>query len=148
MSHECHFEYCEYDTEPLKGLPQRLSALRPVINITLINKKYPQHHQSVKALVDSGADLCIFDAEIADLIGIVFDKGDEVAIEKVGRSSIKAYFHQLEMSINDIQFECYAGFSKNLATNGFVGFLGQTGFFDQFKIMFDYKAKKIKITKS
>ena len=84
MSYQYQFNYREDDTKPLAGLPQRLSALRPVIDIHLINKKYPRKRQAVQALVDSGADLCLFDAELADLIGLIVEQGEKLRFGELG----------------------------------------------------------------
>jgi len=54
--------------------------LRPVIPIKL---KHNNHFIWYEALVDSGADLCIFDAEIGGILGIRIEKGKKELVSGI-----------------------------------------------------------------
>lgn len=55
-----------------------------------------------------------------------------------------AYFHTIQMEIGGWPMELYCGFSYDMKTLPY-GILGQTGFFDRFKIEFDYQNKRIEL---
>ena len=54
-------------------------VLRPVIPIEVIYKNNPVPYE---VLIDSGADFCIFDAQIADILGIDVESGEKEKLRK------------------------------------------------------------------
>ncbi len=88
-------------------------------------------------LIDSGADFCIFDAEIGHALGLNVKQGIEIpfgGIQSIGGT--KAYIHRLNIEIGGHKFETEVGFSYDISKNGY-GILGQKGFFDRFVAKFD-----------
>jgi hypothetical protein len=72
---------------------------RPIIPIIVRN---PATRQSVRylALVDSGADECIFAAEIGDLIGLDVLGGRERSVSGVVAGQIRPYYvHNVEIEV-------------------------------------------------
>ena len=57
------FDYRKFPSEPSDAFPRRRSATRPVIPITIING---DSKIANLALIDSGADLCLFHADIGE----------------------------------------------------------------------------------
>lgn len=97
------------------------------------------------ALIDSGADFCIFDAGIGEYLGLNVKSGTEVGfggIQSVG--SAKAYLHQVNLEIGGIQFKTDIGFSYDISDRGY-GIFGQKGFFNKFIVKFDLIKEEIEI---
>jgi hypothetical protein len=135
------FDYRKFPADPSDAFPGRRSATRPVIPVTLINgnKKV-----TYLAIIDSGADLCIFHAEIGEQIGINIESGKVLTFSGITREQLTAYFHEIKIGIGGYEYDCYAGFSRNLANMPY-GLLGQGGFFDLFNIVFDYNKERIEL---
>jgi hypothetical protein len=134
------FKYTPFPATRSEAFPNRISALRPVINIRLLfdNKsvKYP-------VLLDSGADFCIFHAEIGEgILGIPVKTGKKLVFFGTGGAPQEAYFHTIAIDLGGYDFQLYCGFSYEMKTLPY-GILGQVGFFDLFKVEFDYKGKQI-----
>jgi hypothetical protein len=107
---------------------------RPIIPIIVRN---PATRQSVRylALVDSGADECIFAAEIGELIGLDVLAGWERSVSGVVAGQIRPYYvHDVEIEVGGTRRRSAVGFMPDLAANGH-GLLGQTGFFDLFSFV-------------
>lgn len=56
----------------------------------------------------------------------------------------KGHFASIDVGINDKFKNTPVVFSNDISENGY-GILGQQGFFNNYKIVFDYKNKEIKI---
>ena len=97
-------------------------------------------------LVDSGADNCIFDKDIADFMEINLADGE---LEKTGGLSgfVKVYyFDNIYINVGGHEIKTRAGFiDGNLIEGKIAGILGRQGFFDHFKICIDEKAKEIEL---
>jgi predicted aspartyl protease len=107
---------------------------RPIIPIIVRN---PKTQQSVRyqALVDSGADQCIFSGEIGELIGLDVTAGVEHAVSGVVAGQTRPYYmHDVEIEIGGRRRAATVGFMPDLAPNGH-GLLGQAGFFDLFSFV-------------
>lgn len=116
--------------------------LRPVVPIKLSYKN--NQPISYEVLVDSGADSCIFDAEIGELLGIKIKDGKE---EKVGGITgvIQSYYvHEVTINIGGWPYKIKAGFLPNIAQVGY-GVVGQIGFFDIFVVKFDLLKEEIEL---
>ncbi|MCJ7739876.1 retropepsin-like domain-containing protein [Candidatus Microgenomates bacterium] len=136
------FDYLLFPAAPNEAFPHRSYAKRPVINIKLLfddkTVKYP-------VLIDSGADFCIFHAEIArDLLNLPVKKGKKLIFYGTGGIAQTAYFHNIQIDLCGYEIDLFAGFSFDMEKLPY-GILGQTGFFDRFKIEFDYQGKRIEI---
>lgn len=141
MSPTLKFDYRKFPAEPSEAFPRRFSAIRPVIPITLINRGKRINYLSI---IDSGADLCIFHAEIGEQIDIDVDKGKLLPFYGIYGKEMKAYFHDIRISVGGYEFDCCAGFSRELDQLPY-GLLGQHGFFDLFNVLFDYNKGRIEL---
>ena len=118
------------------------SILKPIIPVEIFYKE-----KSVKysALIDSGADFCIFDAEIGEYLGIDIKSGEK---ERFGgiqeRQPSTAFIHKLVLNIGGWNYQTTIGFSYEIARHGF-GILGQRGFFNLFKVGFDLAKEEIEL---
>ena len=111
------------------------NVIRPIIPVTL---KYKGKTISYEALIDSGADTCVFPAEIGELVGIDIKTGkvgDLVGV--IGRAE-KIYYHTLDIEIggNTTQIEAGFSYSKNISS---FGLLGQNGIFSVYIIKFMHR---------
>jgi hypothetical protein len=120
-------------------------VVRPIIPITIRNPRTKEEvrHQ---ALVDSGADICIFSSDLAELIGIDVAAGRKQMVSGVVAGEARPYY------LHDVELE--VGGSPKLATIAFMpelsnighGLLGQAGFFDRFKfVKFEHAKSTIEL---
>ena len=141
MSISIKYNYIKFPAEPSAAFPRRLSASRPVIPIRLIKgAKDVRYH----AIIDSGADLCIFHAQIGEVLGLKIESGKLLNFNGISGQQLISYFHDIEIEVGGHKFNCYAGFSRDI-DNMPYGLLGQVGFFDLFNIVFDYKKQRIEL---
>lgn len=105
----------------------------PIIPLTL---KSGNKKKDFFALVDSGATISIFRAEVADILGIEIEKGEQLYLGGVG-GHIKGYLHELPIEVAGKKFICPIVFSREYAVS--FSLLGRQGFFRQFKIIFEEK---------
>ena len=133
--------YQSFRAEPIAPFPNRQMVFRPVIDIRLLwNSQSAQY----RVLIDSGADYCVFHSEIADVLGISLKKGKKMTFYGTGGTPQIAYFHNIQIEIGGWPMDLYCGFSSDMKSLPY-GLLGQTGFFDHFKIEFDYSNKRIEL---
>lgn len=136
------FKYKKIKFKPTPAFPERKYLYKPIIPVILHYKKFSIGYE---ALIDSGADISIFHAEIAELLGIVVKKGKMETFGGITGDGAKAYFHNLTLETGGIKFENIPiGFSYGISPQGY-GILGQAGFFDKFRIIFDLKKEQIEL---
>lgn len=133
--------YKSFPASPLEPFPNRQFVHRPVIDILLMFGKKSIEYQ---VLIDSGADFCIFHTEMADILGIAVVQGKKMTFHGTSGTPQIAYFHWIQIEIGGWPMELYCGFSSDMKSLPY-GLLGQTGFFDRFKIEFDYQGKRIEL---
>jgi len=135
------FRYCKLP------LPQQstffgVSILKPIINIKVAAGKEELQYA---ALIDSGADFCIFDAEIGEYLGLDIKSGykeDFGGIQEKGGA--EAFLHEVILNIGGWDYKTIIGFSYDIAKHGF-GILGQKGFFEHFIVKFDLLKEGIEL---
>lgn len=99
-----------------------------------------------EALIDSGADFCLFHKEIAEILSIPWKQGiphDFVGV--TGKKGI-VYFHSVKIKLGDWLENIMCGFSGDISEENY-GILGQEGFFENFKVTFNLASLLIGITK-
>jgi hypothetical protein len=130
--------YTEYKTSPTAAFPTGRSARRPVVSLTVVNGK---NRLSCNALVDSGADHCLFPRSFMQPLGLDPLKAPVEMTSGVGSTNVPTHFSNVVIDLQGvIQIPVYAGFSTGMDQLGF-GLLGQAGFFEAFKITFDFANK-------
>ena len=95
------------------------------------------------ALIDSGADFCVFHGKIGELLKIPIKKGKTSPLYGATEGQGIIYFHNVILEIGGWKFKSYVGFSYNLRCP--QGILGQMGFFEFFNIVFDFKKKIVDV---
>ena len=106
------FRYERYDG------PDGLAVERPVIPITLYTPRASLAPSvGYHALVDSGADHCVFSAEIADMLEIDITTGEQHAMSgAVAGESRPVYFRPIEITVGPfgsrLRLPVWAGFMQ------------------------------------
>ncbi len=118
------------------------SILRPIIPIQIIGK---EDYFDYEVLIDSGADICIFDGSIGEALGINITSGIPTSFSGVQNlEPSEAYLHNIKISVGGHKLSIPAVFSFDISTRGY-GILGQKGFFDIFTVKFDYPREEIEL---
>lgn len=116
--------------------------LKPIIPIKVSGGNNSLNYA---ALIDSGADFCIFDAEIGEALGIdIKSVKGEIFGGIQERGGAEAFFHAIKIDIGGWEYETKIGFSYDIAKHGY-GILGQKGFFDIFMVKFDYSKAEVEL---
>jgi hypothetical protein len=130
--------YAEFVIPASASFPNGRKVLRPYLNVALV---VGSNRLSCKAMVDSGADDCLFPRSFLHPLGI-----DPLTLPidftgGVGNNRNATQYANIVVDLQGIaQFDVYAGFTAGMDPHGF-GLLGQCGFFDRVKIVFDYASK-------
>ncbi len=113
--------------------PRRKWISRPIIPVTLFG---PKGSVIIDALIDSGADKCLFNIALGKEIGLDLEKGEKENFSGIEGKQIIAYMHRIQLQIAGIdeKIELTAGFTD---VRGVFAILGQEGFFDTFRIKFE-----------
>ena len=115
----------------------RTSVLRPRIRVRLFHKN---RFIDLLALVDSGADDCLFPLEVATELNLPLNPKNVNLYGGIGTGHISAVFTHVNLGVaGEVIFPLYAGFSDAPSV---VPILGQAGFFDRFEVKFN-KPKEI-----
>jgi len=115
---------------------------RPIIPVTLFG---PKGSVTVDALIDSGADRCLFHTDLGREIGLELEKGEKEIFGGIEGGRIPAFRHKIQIQIVGMgeKIEVLAGFA---AAPGIFAILGQEGFFDAFRIKFEKDYNVFEIT--
>ncbi len=107
----------------------------------------PKESVNVLALLDSGADKCLFSSQIAEEIGLNLEEGEEETFSGIEGGQVKSYLHEIEMQIlgDGNKLRVTAGFTDAPGVNAI---LGQEDFFDAFRIKFERDCDMIEISPS
>lgn len=107
--------------------------LLPIIPVGL---GYGGRKVVVSALIDSGADLCLFHSSVGRALGIDLKSGRKDIIKTLSLQEVPAYVHIVHLFLKgEAGVDIEIGFLElDLIPDG--GLLGQTGFFDNFDIRF------------
>jgi hypothetical protein len=116
---------------PGSAHPDRTAVLRPRIHVRLFHKN---RFIDLLALVDSGADDCIFPLEVATELDLPLKKENTNQYAGIGSGHISAAFTHVRFAIpGEPSFPLYAGFSD---APSIVPIFGQAGFFDRVDVTF------------
>ena len=114
-----------------------VATYRPLLPVTL---RYNKDIFPTFGLADTGADFCLFPSGIAEALGINLENCRKVDISGVG-AKIKAFISAVDLEINNKIFPTPILFSSMYKHD--YPLLGQYGFFNNYKVKFDYKNKYI-----
>lgn len=129
----------KYRKIPNLSHPGRQWFNRPYLKVRLFNG---ENYKDVLALVDSGADSCLFHSSIADELGIDVRSGLRTEFGGIAAGQIvEAFIHTVEMQVE--------GFAEKVRlevafadSDAIGGLLGGIGFFDNYKVTLEkYKGR-------
>lgn len=129
--------YSVFDCPPNSAFPDGHSAKRPILRLDII---HGSSRQACYAIVDSGADHCMFPLSFAFQLGLDPLTAPANASAGVGNGAVPTFYWPVKIDFPGIiTLDVYAGFTVGLDHIGF-GLLGQCGFFDRVKVLFDHQA--------
>lgn len=108
--------------------------IRPIIPVTLL---YKDKSVIYEALVDSGADMCMFPAQIGEILGFDIEDGKKGSLGGVVGKTVDAYYHDIDIEIGGNRTHATIGFTEESRFD--YGFLGQVGVFNYYTIHFFYR---------
>lgn len=132
---------------PYVALPSKQlgKVLKPFIKVQLNYKKTHKVTLPIVALIDSGADVCFCSDFIGTWLGINFAKIKESAeFTAANRETFKAKPAVINLITGGKSYPVKFYFTDVLPAYSPI-ILGQTGFFDTFKITFDAKKGIIRL---
>jgi hypothetical protein len=133
------FKYYERPMPATAVFPNGTVAYRPNLEATLVAMN--GNKLRVLALADSGADHCVFPLSFATALKLDHHLMPHQLTGAIGKSDNITYSHELTINLGKgLSFTSYVGFTEGLEESG-IGLLGQTGFFENYSVRFDHKAK-------
>ena len=118
----------------------KTQIFKPLITVVL---RKNEKKRKLFALVDSGADACLFPPDVAEILEIDIKKGERADFVGIGSTKTTFYFHEVEILLGEYQVKTKVGFSTSAI--GVGGVLGQQGFFEHFLVSFDHKNRYVEI---
>ncbi|MDO8728383.1 MAG: retropepsin-like aspartic protease [bacterium] len=119
------------------------STSRPVIESTL---KYKNNSIRYEVLIDSGADICLFDQSVGEAIGIDVKMGKVRELFGVGGKASLYYLHPVTIKVGKWEFKIEAGFMPDVSGKVMpYGIVGQKGFFENFIVKFNLSKGEIEL---
>lgn len=112
--------------------------LRPIIPVSLQYKDKSIHYE---ALIDTGADFCIFPIELAGALGINLDSNRIIYFSGVGGQPLKGFITDVILRVGEINISTKIVFAESGSTR----VLGQRGFFDHFDVKLSYQKQVIEV---
>jgi hypothetical protein len=126
------FPYHREPARPSSAYPDRESIARPRIEVRLT---HGDRFVKLLALVDSGADDCVFPLEVAQFLKLPLKRDAVHRYGGIGAGAITATFGTVALEVGKwTLWDFYVGFSDSPTV---VPILGQNGFFGQFEITFN-----------
>jgi hypothetical protein len=95
-----------------------------------------------EVLVDSGADLCIFDAELAEPLGLDLESGERAVVAGATGAPQDVFIHPVELTVGPRTFGVRVAF---MPASHPYGLAGQRGFFSQFLVTFDQPKSEMEL---
>ena len=114
---------------------------KPVVPVIF---KYKDRKFPYQALIDTGADISIIHAEIAEQLGINLENGDKYPFGGIYGIGV-GYIHKVNLEIGGHTFQDVPMiFTRDINPYGF-GILGHEGLFDRAKLVFELAKKQFEI---
>jgi predicted aspartyl protease len=113
----------------------------PIIPFIVKNK---EEFVPLNALVDSGATISLFNADVGRALKIDIEKGEKFYPTGIG-GKILTYIHEVNLKIGDHEIKTKVAFTDELAVR--INLLGRENVFENFSVLFNDKLKKIVLEK-
>lgn len=119
------FEYRFFDGKFLPIVPIRIKGKSDTIELL--------------AFIDTGASYCIFKADVAEILGLDFEKGEKTEMILGDGDPITVYLHKVLVTIADKELTAIIGFSQELKIS--FNIIGRKDIFEHFVVCFNEKEK-------
>ncbi|MBS1824708.1 MAG: aspartyl protease family protein [Acidobacteria bacterium] len=86
----------------------------------------------VKAKIDTGAEFCVFQADVASMLELKLDEGEEREFSLANGGKFKAYGHSLRFWTLESEFDSVIYFSEEINRN----VLGRNGWLNKVRVAF------------
>lgn len=114
---------------------------KPVVPVIF---KYKDKSFPYQALIDTGADISIIHAEIAEQLGLKLSDGEKFPFAGICGNAM-GFLHRVDLGIGGHIFkDIPVVFTKDINPYGF-GILGHEGLFERMKLTFEVAKKQIEI---
>lgn len=144
------FPYVRVKTRTAAG--EAYDVLLPLIPIGV---RYRDKTLRYVALLDSGAEMSMFHGQLAEALGLNLAHGTQRIFYGVGHGETVGYLHSVDLEIGGLWVTCPVAFCPDLArpdptqpdqVQGLpYGILGQVGFFDRFRVVFDRRVQQVEL---
>ena len=114
--------------------------IRPIVPIIL---KSSTRIAFYTALIDSGADYCIFGLGVAEALNIELKPQNKTKVSGVGKELVEGFLTDIEIKIGHVMYRTKVIFA-DISDFGH-GILGQQGFFNHFDVKLSYQKQIIEI---
>lgn len=118
-----------------------LGHLSPVIPVQLFHGRAAMDYE---VFIDSGAEISVFNTELAHTLGINLSRAAKRKITGVTGHSRYCFLYEIQMQVGGWKFPLKVGFMDGMDKS--YGIVGQRGFFEAFKIAFDLANESIALT--
>ena len=120
-----------------------VASLRPQLWATIF---YGGRSSEVFCLVDSGSDHTLINAEFADILGIDLSQCPRLEMSGVAGPTVEVCLAEIRVTFSGFEdeFKIKAKFVRGMATDVI---LGQSDFFEEFKIKFEKQKRKFYLEK-
>lgn len=136
------FKFARFPRNPSPAFPEATACAVPVITVGLSRAKGAEP-LFVLAVIDSGAVDTVFHGDIGRQIGLRIEDGPVAEHMGVGGQVIVSHFHQVHLLVGRRAVAINAGFSDHVEPK--PGLLGVRGFFEHFRVAFDYRRQIIEV---
>ena len=120
-------------------------ARMPLVFVEFSNPADSSKRRDVFSLVDSGAAATLINAEYAQELGIDLESGKRIPFQGIKGAPAIGYEHLIKIRLTHDSHEfavpCY--FMPDLQISAL---LGQSGFFENYKVLFERYKKRFEIT--
>ena len=134
------------DDPPSTAFPQGHTLNYPLVDLRL--KIGDSTTPLLKMLIDSGSAYCIFGSDTAEALGINVRSGKlRQGIAGIGGGEVDLYFFSIELLIDSLRVDCYAGFMEQEFPGNevYFGLLGEYDFLSKISVALDAKRLQIRI---
>lgn len=90
---------------------------------------------NLRALIDSGAADCIFHRSVGVALGIDIESGETKTYTGIANQSVLGYVHPISLQVQGISE--WVPIAAAFIDADLVSLLGQSGFFDNYQIVFE-----------
>ena len=129
---------------PFLGLPGKSgkTVYKPIIPVSLAFRNTHRITSKIYALVDTGADVCFCHKDIGMFLRVNFSKKPLEYFKAANNQEFPTQREQIRIHLGNSHIDCPFYFTDTLPRENPI-ILGEKGFLNRFKVVFDYINKSI-----